>query len=100
MAALGRETAAGDFEVEEVCFAGLGAQPPLPTERKRAYVCLVSGLNIDKEAGVRLYSRLNHFNKSLRHILVSAPKRLKRRENGFRTVIGSWPMMSNARGWL
>ncbi|KAM0753286.1 hypothetical protein T439DRAFT_378985 [Meredithblackwellia eburnea MCA 4105] len=47
MAALGAETASGDFEVFEVCYAGVPAQPPLkPTTEEGEWVALISGLNM------------------------------------------------------
>ena len=53
MAVIGQEVATGDFEVEDVCFAGLGPQPPLGENRKGKRAVLVSGLNLDASAKVR-----------------------------------------------
>ena len=65
MAALGRETASGDFEVLDVCFAGVPPQPPRsmppaaaaaesspsiidskPDENGGSWVALISGLSV------------------------------------------------------
>ena len=55
MAALGKENEKGEFEVEDVCFMGLGPQPSLPPSSEETdgpYLCLVSGFNIDAKAKV------------------------------------------------
>lgn len=47
MAALGAETASGDFEVIEYCFAGLPPQPALaPTTPEGEWVAIASGLEM------------------------------------------------------
>lgn len=52
MAAVGQEAATGLFEVEDVCFADMGPQAPLPSGRSPSKLCLVSGLNINGSARV------------------------------------------------
>lgn len=55
----GRVRADGDFEVAEVCFAGLAPQPPLPKAQEDKYVALVSGLGAgDAEANPLLLQLL------------------------------------------
>ncbi|GAA5997293.1 DNA-directed DNA polymerase delta subunit POL31 [Rhodotorula paludigena] len=47
MAALGAETASGDFEVFEYCYAGLPHQPPLqPTTPEGEWVAIASGVEM------------------------------------------------------
>lgn len=47
MAALGAETASGDFEVFEYCFAGLPSQPALePASPEGEWVAIASGLQM------------------------------------------------------
>lgn len=47
MAALGAETASGDFEVFEYCFAGLPSQPALePASPEGEWVAIASGLKM------------------------------------------------------
>lgn len=46
MAALGAETASGDFEVFEMLHAGLPPQPPRPASAKGEWVALMSGLQL------------------------------------------------------
>ncbi|KAJ1953884.1 DNA polymerase delta small subunit Cdc1 [Linderina pennispora] len=52
MAALGRETSGGEFEVIDVCYAGMPPQPPRPKSDK--VVAFVSGLNVTSEQPVTL----------------------------------------------
>ncbi|KAJ1930795.1 DNA polymerase delta small subunit Cdc1, partial [Linderina macrospora] len=52
MAALGRETSGGEFEVIDVCYAGMPPQPPRPKSEK--LVAFVSGLNITSDRPVTL----------------------------------------------
>lgn len=50
IAALGKGTDSGDFEVEEYIFPGFSPQKPFPQgKNKGKYVLFVSGLNIGKD---------------------------------------------------
>ncbi|KAI8325201.1 hypothetical protein GQ54DRAFT_246234, partial [Martensiomyces pterosporus] len=52
-AVLGKETPSGEFEVIDMCFAGMAPQPPLPMVDEK-YVALISGLNTTAECPVTL----------------------------------------------
>eukprot|EP01147_Barroeca_monosierra_P007979 gene7979-10050_t len=57
VALLGFESEAGEFQVEDVCYTGLGVQHRLP-EIPTMYVCLVSGLNIGSADSHRMQLQL------------------------------------------
>ncbi|CAG8442216.1 24166_t:CDS:10 [Gigaspora rosea] len=46
MAVLGKESSEGNFEVFDICFAGLPYQQPMPVITDDKYIALISGINI------------------------------------------------------
>ncbi|KAF0463392.1 DNA polymerase alpha/epsilon subunit B-domain-containing protein [Gigaspora margarita] len=46
MAVLGKESSEGNFEVFDICFAGLPYQQPMPVITDDKYIALISGMNI------------------------------------------------------
>ncbi|KAJ1867505.1 DNA polymerase delta small subunit Cdc1 [Coemansia sp. RSA 989] len=58
MAAMGSETADGDFDVVDVCFAGMAPQPQRQPSAEDKYVALVSGLSATVESPVTLEMQL------------------------------------------
>ncbi|KAI9495528.1 DNA polymerase alpha/epsilon subunit B-domain-containing protein [Zychaea mexicana] len=59
VALLGKETAAGSFEVQEVCYPGVAPQPPIPQNNDNSkYVALISGLNVGADPATDLKLQL------------------------------------------
>ncbi|KAJ2846311.1 DNA polymerase delta small subunit Cdc1, partial [Coemansia erecta] len=57
-AVLGVETAEGDFEVADICFARMAPQKPMPVLKEDKYVALVSGLQMTTERPITLALQL------------------------------------------
>ncbi|KAJ2851832.1 DNA polymerase delta small subunit Cdc1 [Coemansia brasiliensis] len=58
IAAMGSETANGDFDVVDICFAGMAPQPQRRFSTEDKYVALVSGFNATVESPVTLEMQL------------------------------------------
>ncbi|CAG8763387.1 7404_t:CDS:2, partial [Racocetra fulgida] len=58
MAALGKENSEGNFEVCDICVAGLPYQPPKPIITDDKYIALISGMNIGPNSSSALQLQL------------------------------------------
>ncbi|CAG8710164.1 2808_t:CDS:2, partial [Scutellospora calospora] len=67
MAALGKENSEGNFEVFDICFAGIPNQPPMPIITDDKYIAFISGMNIgpDSSSALQLQVMIEYLTSEL-----------------------------------